>query len=82
MLVVADHGAVQVSEPVDLRGDEEADVDPSGLEPVREDLGHRDDRLGRLRQLAPRLTATAREISTRIGYRPGDWLPAIVQPWP
>ena len=38
--------------PVDLRRAEEADVDAAGLEPVGEDLGHRDHRVGGLRELA------------------------------
>src|SRR5205085_2993246 len=50
--VVADHGAVQVRVPVDLRRAEEADVDPPALEPVGEHLGYRDDSVRSLRELA------------------------------
>ena len=52
MIVVADHGAVEVGVAVDLRRPQEADVDPAALQPVAEDLGHADDRVGGLRQLA------------------------------
>ena len=38
--------------PVDLRGAEEPDVNPVALEPVREHLRHRHDRVGGLGQLA------------------------------
>ena len=51
-VVVADHGAVEVAVAVDLRGAEEADVDAAALEPVREHLRHRDDRVGGLGELA------------------------------
>ena len=52
MVVVADHRAVQIGEPVDLRRRQEPDVDPTGLEPVGEDLGNRDHQFGGLCQLA------------------------------
>ena len=51
-VVVADHRAVEVAEAVDLGGAQEADVDPAALQPVAEDLGDRDDRVGGLGQLA------------------------------
>ena len=50
--VLADHGGVDVAEPVELGGAEEPDVDPAALQPVREDLGHRDDGIGGLGELA------------------------------
>src|SRR4029453_15730502 len=52
LVVVADHRAVQVPVTIDLRGTEEANIDPAALEPVREDLRHRDDGVGRLGELA------------------------------
>ena len=52
VVVGADHGAVEVAVTVDLRGAQEADVDAPGLQPVAEDLGHRDDGVGGLGQLA------------------------------
>ena len=51
-VVVADHGAVEIAEAVDLRGAEEADVDAAALEPVGEHLRDGDDEVGRLRELA------------------------------
>ena len=50
-VVGADDGRVDVAEPVELGGAEEADVDAAGLEPVVEDLRHADDRVGGLGQL-------------------------------
>jgi hypothetical protein len=41
----ADHGGVDVAEPVELRRTEEPDADPPGLEPVVEDLRHAHDRV-------------------------------------
>ena len=41
-VVVADHRGVDVAEAVDLRGAEEADVDPPAADPVVEHLRHRD----------------------------------------
>ena len=52
LLVFADHRAVQVAAAVDLGGAQEAHVDPAALEPVVEDLGHGDHRVGGLGQLA------------------------------
>ena len=51
MLVVADDRRVDVAVAVELRGAEEADVDASGLQPVGEDLGHRYDRVGGVREI-------------------------------
>ena len=42
-VVVADDGRVDVAEPVDLGGAEEADVDQPALEVEREQLEHADD---------------------------------------
>src|SRR5207344_149941 len=44
----ADDSRVDVGEAIDLRGAEEPDVDPPGLQPVVEDLDEPDDRVGRL----------------------------------
>ena len=52
VVVVADHGRVDVAEPVELGGAEEPDVDAPGLQPVGEDLGHADHGVGGLGQLA------------------------------
>ena len=51
-VVVADHGGVEIGQPVDLGRSQEADVDPARLEPVVEDLGDRDDGIRGVRQLA------------------------------
>jgi hypothetical protein len=48
VVVAADHGRVDVGEAVDLRGAEEADVDPAGLHPVVEDLRDGGDVVGGL----------------------------------
>ena len=48
----ADHRGVDVAEPVELGGAEEADVDAAGLQPVVEDLRHADHGVGGLGQLA------------------------------
>ena len=52
MVVVADHGRVEVRVAVDLRGAEERDVDPSRPDPVVEHLRHADHEVGRLGELA------------------------------
>jgi len=39
IIVPDDGGGVDVGEPVKLRGAEEANVDPPGLQPVVENLG-------------------------------------------
>ena len=52
VVVAADHGRVDVGVAVDLGGAEEADVDPAGLDPVVEHLGHADDRVGGLAEHA------------------------------
>ncbi len=52
LAVVADHGGVDVAEAVDLGRAEEADVDPSALQPVAEDLAGGDHGIGGLGQLA------------------------------
>ena len=70
-VVVADHGRVEVGVAVDLRGAEERDLDAPGPDPVVEHLGHRDDEVGRLGQLAvadrqrDRGTAWRRSCPTR-----------------
>jgi len=46
MLVIADHGAVDVAEAVDLGGAEEPDVDQAALQVEAEQLEHRDGRGG------------------------------------
>ena len=50
--VVADDGGVDVGEAVDLRTSEEADVDATRLQPVVEHLGHTDNAVSGVRQLA------------------------------
>ncbi len=45
-VVAADHGRVDVREPVELGGGEEAEVDAAGLEPVVEHLRHADHGVG------------------------------------
>ena len=70
-VVVADHGAVQVAVPVDLRGAEEADVDPAALEPVREHLRaprrprRRSRRARRRRSRAAAVPASRRSCRSR-----------------
>ena len=44
LVVLADHRGVDVAEAVDLGAGEEPHVDPAGLQPVVEDLGHADHR--------------------------------------
>ena len=46
-----DDGGVDVAEAVELGAAKEADVDPAGLQPVAEDLGHAHHGVGGLRQL-------------------------------
>src|SRR4029078_770681 len=48
--VVADHCRVDVAVLVDLRRAEEADVDAAGLQPIVENLGDTDHRVGGLGQ--------------------------------
>ena len=50
--VVADHRAVEVAEPVDLRRAEEAGIDAAGLQLVAEDLRQRHHAVGSFGQLA------------------------------
>ena len=42
VVVVADHGAVEIAVAIDLGGAQEPDVDPAALQPVGEDLGDAD----------------------------------------
>ena len=62
MGVVADHGRVQVAKSVHLGSAEERDLDAARPDPVVEHLRHRDDRVGRLGQLA--VTDRERDVST------------------
>ena len=58
-VVVADHGAVEIAEAVDLRGAEEADVDAAALQPVGEDLRHARPRRRRSRPARRRRSRAA-----------------------
>ena len=52
VVIVADHRGVDVAEPVELRGAEEADGDAPALQPVAEHLRHRHGGERRLAQFA------------------------------